>query len=125
MVVRSDNLKRIVGVVDVLFMSTMTDVERDDGYLHVHLKDWKYSPSILSHFIEYSLQVNMYKHLLETYYDNIEFKVCSKTYRGIIVDSMELVVFHESHHSYRIYTVHPWCTDIGKCIDDVLVQKSV
>ena len=125
MVIRSDNNKRIVGIIDALFISSVKNTYDNDGYLHVHLRDWKYSPSIKSHFGEYALQLNIYMHLLETYYDSIEFQVCSKRYRGIRVDSMELVVFHEYQQDYRIYTVNRLCEDLTKRIDDILAQKSI
>ena len=92
MAVRSASDIRLVGIIDALFVDTVSS----NGTLSVHMKDWKYSPDISSCLSEYTLQLNLYKYILESHYTGITFYVDNIAYNRIHVASMELVVFHET-----------------------------
>jgi hypothetical protein len=97
MPVFSDVETRIVGVIDAVFVDIDASTAEEDVFV-LHLRDWKYSMLCPVQ----TLQLNMYAHLLETYYREISYG--GKTYSRIRVDSMELVYFHESF-GYRRVTV--------------------
>jgi len=102
MVIRSASDIRLIGVVDALFIS---DRQTTDGTLHLRLKDWKYSPDVLSCLEDYVLQLNLYKFILESHYTDIPFEVNGIVYNRLRVETMELVVFHETLPSYQIHIV--------------------
>jgi hypothetical protein len=111
MAVRSTSDIRLVGIIDALFINAVSS----DGTLSVHLKDWKYSPDISSCLSEYTLQLNLYKYILESQYTGITFYVDNVECNRIHVASMELVVFHETLPTCKIVNV----PDIQM---DVLIQ---
>jgi len=93
-----DESLRIAGSIDMVFQS------REDDTTHVILVDWKrikelrqsnkYQRGIYPlhemddcNYVHYSLQLNIYRHLLQTKY-------------GKIVDHMYLVILHKNHEDY-------------------------
>lgn len=119
MAIRSSSDIRLVGVVDALFFDPLCVGK--DGILLLYMKDWKYSPGISDHYMrEYTLQMNMYKYILETQYTGGDsFWVSGCLYTGVTVVSMELVVFHETCDSYSVYDV----MDDQKTIHEQLRQR--
>jgi hypothetical protein len=104
MAIRSASDIRLVGVVDALFLEIPMDGCRTDT-LVLHLKDWKYSHDVTACLTEYTLQLNMYKYILESHYTGISFCVGALAYTHIHIASMELVVFHETLQTYEIVHV--------------------
>ena len=120
MAVRSASDLRLVGIIDALFTASNPG---DAGTLSVHLKDWKYSPDITSCMLEYTMQLNLYKYILESQYTGMSFYAYGIEYTRIRVVSMELVVFHETHPTYKIVsipdtqtTIHEQMQARKKCI---------
>jgi hypothetical protein len=104
MAIRSTSDLRLVGVVDALFVETNSGTS--DGVMQLHMKDWKYSAGVSTYLHEYSLQMNIYKYILEsTQYTNERFMVAGVMYTGIHIVSMELVVFHETSDTYAVYGI--------------------
>jgi hypothetical protein len=104
MAIRSATDIRLVGVVDALFMDGSRETTPDDT-LVLHLKDWKYSQDVSSCLSEYTLQLNMYKFILESHYTGMNFVVDGVTYMHISIATMELVVFHEAMATFAIHRV--------------------
>jgi hypothetical protein len=104
MAIRSSVGVRLVGVVDALFMDVQTSTAIDNT-LVLHLKDWKYSSDVASCLSEYTLQLNMYKYILESHYTDLPFIVEGVTYLHIHIASMELVVFHETFETCLILDI--------------------
>jgi hypothetical protein len=106
MAIRSASDLRVVGVVDALFMDVdVRSGHEADGTLVLHLKDWKYSQNVVSCLDEYTQQLNMYKFILESQYAGMEFRVGGIPYTRIYVETMDLVVFHESLTTYLVYKI--------------------
>jgi hypothetical protein len=126
MPIRSCNESRVVGVVDALFVPVEYRGVPTDGVLHLHMKDWKYSDCVTSCLEEYSLQLNMYKYILETYYvvdQPNSFVFNGQHFTRICIDSMELVVFARDN-SYRIYHIQSNSDTVRKVLEErMIVQK--
>jgi hypothetical protein len=101
MAIRSSVDVRLVGVVDALFLDDNTVGDT----LILHMKDWKYSADVTSCLSEYTLQLNMYKYILESNYTDIPFTVEGVTYLHIHIASMELIVFHETFDTCLIVDI--------------------
>ena len=93
MPVRSSADTRVVGVVDALFV---VGVE-EDGTLVLDMVDWKYSADAAACVEDYSLQLNMYKYILETAYVGMPFNALGRPCSSIRIRTMSIVLFHESH----------------------------
>ena len=119
MAIRSASDIRVVGVVDALFFDPLQPGL--DGLLQLHMKDWKYSQYVSEHYMrEYTLQMNMYKYILESQYTGVDpFWVAGCVYTGLSIVSMELVVFHETCETYSIYAV----ADEQKYVSEQLLQR--
>jgi hypothetical protein len=115
MAVRSASDIRLVGIIDALFIDA---VSSGDGTLSVHMKDWKYSPDVSSCMAEYTLQLNLYKYILESHYAGITFYVDNVAYNRIHVASMELVVFHETLTTCNIVNVPDIQTTVQVKMDE-------
>lgn len=105
MAIRSASDIRLVGVVDALFFDPRCVGK--DGILFLHMKDWKYSSGVSAHYMrDYTLQMNMYKYILETQYTGGDsFCVDGCIYTGVSIVSMDLVMFHETSTSYAVLSV--------------------
>jgi hypothetical protein len=104
MAIRSSKELRLVGVVDMMFMKRKEE-DRVSPILEVYLKDWKYSSNVESCMELYHMQLNLYKFILESEYVG-PFLIGSRTYTGIQVMSMDLVVFHEDFKTCQIHVIN-------------------
>jgi len=102
-VVYSDRYHGIVGTIDMMYVK-----ECEGDKLTLIMVDWKrtkkikmWSPSVgtgpchqipNANFFKYALQLNVYKYIIENFYQGIEYN--GKTYDEIDVSSMYVVVFH-------------------------------
>lgn len=110
---RSNEEHRVCGTIDMLFFSENHD--KESGVLRLTMFDWKNSKEIKTdnrwssgrhpflglpncNHAHYTIQLNVYKYLLETCYSPI--LVDGRVYDKIHVDSMFLVVMHENRDEY-------------------------
>jgi hypothetical protein len=115
MPIRSCSESRIVGVVDALFIET--GYSSVDGILRLHLKDWKVSHDVTTCMSVYSLQLSLYKELLERFYQcDTGFYAWGQMYTSIKIISSELVVFHPFDDSYQLYNINPCHELVSKII---------
>ena len=117
MPIRSSTALRIVGVVDALFMPATAPTGSVFG---VYLTDWKYSTDVRPCLDQYTLQLHLYKYILESTYGTLPFVVAGQSYTSLKVVAMEVVAFHESMASYRRVAIDLTDT-IG--LDHVLAQR--
>ncbi len=134
----TDSELQLVGTADFLAIRTDHPDPLDcDGVLSVYLIDWKFSKSIKytnpvgkkgkgvcsslndTNFYHYSLQQNMYKWILENYYNDWVLPG-KKHYTKIKVVSMQLAVFHENHSECGMIVVLP---DHGYIIDKLIEER--
>lgn len=127
-IVFTDPSSRLCGSIDMVFVSDANDVTRT---LTVELVDWKRAKTITMpnryfkkgkegspcadlcgvNFNKYSLQLNVYAWILETYYggppNSGPIKYNGKTYDRIKVGGMRLIKCHPNHRheDYKSYTV--------------------
>jgi hypothetical protein len=116
-----DDESKLCGCADVIFIDKMQDITIwPTQKLKVHLGDWKRSKKIKksgygkfgkfvcdalpdSNYYHYSLQLNLYKYILEKHYD-------------FIVESMTMYVFHPDNNSYLEFPVQDYQPLISKMI---------
>lgn len=114
----TDERTRIPGAVDMTFVRSADD---DGKILHLVIYDWKRTKKIKrynymkatgfgplhelpdTNYYHYTLQLNMYKYILEHFYKDCLFE--GKKYAEIKVDTMNLIVLHPNHKSYQIHGV--------------------
>jgi len=127
-IVFTDLLTRVCGSIDMIFVMDANDITRT---LTVKLVDWKRSKTITMpnryfgkgkegspcedmsgvNFNKYSLQLNMYAWIIETFYGGPPgsglIKYNGKTYDRIKVGGMQLVKCHPNHkkEDYKSYTI--------------------
>jgi hypothetical protein len=118
MAVRSSIEVRLVGVIDALFMNVGVSSPIGDTLI-LHMKDWKYSTDVTSCLSEYTLQLNMYKYILESHYTGIPFQVYGVTYTNIHIASMELIVFHETLETCLIIDL----PDVQSVVYDMMEKR--
>jgi hypothetical protein len=121
-VVYTDESIALTGSIDMVFvdMMRMEEKKADPNVLYVKIVDWKRSRRIVKkwlygkkkygtgatsdlldiNFIHYTLQLNVYRHIYEKYYQNSTFR--GKTYKNIQVTSMHLGVFHPEQMKYIV-----------------------
>lgn len=121
--VRSDSKTKVVGSVDAIFVNHNYDnYDKNDDILHLVVVDWKRSKKIETsnkwrkgkevckdlddcNFVKYSLQLSVYKYILEKYYTDFTYK--GKKYSKVQVDETALVILHPNNTSY-VYLVTPY-----------------
>lgn len=124
-IVFTDLKTRVCGSIDMIFVSDANDITRT---LTVELVDWKRSKTITMpnryfgkgkegspceemsgvNFNKYSLQLNMYAWIIETFYSGPGLiKYNGKTYDRIKVGGMRLIKCHPNHKTedYKSYTI--------------------
>lgn len=110
----TDKASKLCGMVDLLAIAPdHLPPEQTDGVLHLTMIDWKFSKQIRTHnryangsgpcshlsdcnFVHYSLQQNLYKYVLENYYAQT-WTYNGHAYQRVIIDNMQLAVFHTNH----------------------------
>lgn len=113
----TDNETRITGAVDMTYVDKAhmrqlwTKNKGATDTLHIQIYDWKRSGNIRTfsrergyypcealnncNFYHYSLQLNLYKYILENYYHDVQWN--GHTYKNISVDCMYLCVMHPNN----------------------------
>lgn len=107
---------KITGSIDMVFVDTATG--------KYHMRDWKRSKSIRTssstkgngpcsalpdcNYYHYSLQLNLYKYILEKNY-------------GIEIESMALVVFHPDNRDFLTFEVQEF--PFQKIVGEIVVEK--
>lgn len=104
---------RITGAVDMLYVNINKMKTERESVLHLVMYDWKRCKNLNTagwgcgkgigpcerfkdtNYYHYTLQLNMYKYILETTYGGAKFN--GKVYDKIVVDSMFLVVMHPNN----------------------------
>lgn len=111
-----DDKARVCGSIDAMYVDERVPPSDDDDWrtgekrIPVHLVDWKRSKKIqmrafgnktgygpcgslpCTNHSKYTIQLNIYRKILETYYN-------------VVVESMELAVFHPDNEGYNLYPV--------------------
>jgi hypothetical protein len=131
----SDVSLRLCGSVDILFFDPTFKCS-PDGVLHLTMMDWKRSKKIRdfaweygsgparelknTNYYHYSLQLNIYRYLIHTYYqDNVVFK--GKPYpNGIKIDFLYLVVMHPLRKKY----VKIMCPDLTSVVEEMHAERT-
>jgi hypothetical protein len=116
-----DDESKLCGCADVIFVDKKQDITSwPTKNLKVHLGDWKRSKKIEkcgygkvgkfvcaalpdSNYYHYSLQLNLYKYILEKHYN-------------LIVESMTMYVFHPDNDTYLEFPVQDYQSLISKMI---------
>jgi hypothetical protein len=115
MIVRSDVRTRLVGVVDLVLFRIVEQCS-----LELCLIDWKVSTDHEYNVYSGSLQLNLYKYLLETYY--CEFVIDGKTFTNVQVSKMLVVFFSPDLHTVRQHTAPLLTTEVHGIIHDLQEQ---
>lgn len=106
---------KIAGSIDMVFLRDVSDSNR------VCIFDWKRVPELkrrnpfqkalppLSslddcNFVQYSLQLNMYRHILQKYY-------------GKTVEEMKLVLIHPENETYKVHDVPVMEAEISRMLE--------
>ena len=130
----TDRKSKLCGTIDMLYLSPNQD--QDQNVLHLIMVDWKRSKeikknnrfgkghgmcSLLPHcnFYHYTLQLNLYKFIIENYYKNITYN--KKQYQHIKIDAMSLGVFHPNQERWLEYTIN----DYQYLISDLVKERKV
>lgn len=117
--------RRIAGTIDMVYVVSF---DRFESTLDVVIVDWKRSKKIKkfacnkgigpcgkinnSNYFKYSIQLSMYKHMLENAHG---FNYKGITFKNINVVDMFLVVMHPSHKCYKMFKcVDFTCSRYGK-----------
>jgi hypothetical protein len=111
MILRSDANTRLLGTADMLFYDTLSSPD----CLYIHLVDWKRTNNVHKNMNLAMLQINMYKYLLELYYNGWTFDGCS--YAKVIVSNMSLIIFSEGLTSVTEFCVHDEISCINMMIN--------
>lgn len=109
---RTSSKYKICGTPDIIFVNDET--YKSGKVLHLDIYDWKNSKKITkfgfekgytpleklpnSNYFHYSIQLNIYKYILETFYAPIKFG--NKLYSDIHVNNMFIIVMHENRSNY-------------------------
>jgi hypothetical protein len=113
----SDDQYKLAGTADLLLAD---NVQEDDENLRLILADHKFSKEIKlsnkyqkgtgpcktledTNYNHYSLAMNAYKWMLETFYHDVFYK--GKFYKNIRIVKMYLDVYHETYPAYKEYPV--------------------
>jgi hypothetical protein len=142
----TDNQTRITGAIDMIFvngpiMDTLWNNTEKYGAnepdtLHVNIYDWKRSKQIKKYnawdkgfaplqrlhnanFYHYSIQLNLYKYILENYYHNVQWR--GKTYKNIQVTYLYLSIFHPSHAAMQLHR----CPDYQKEVKEIIELRKI
>jgi hypothetical protein len=131
----SDYTLRLCGSVDILFFDPSFKCAKD-GVLHLTMMDWKRSKKIRdfaweygkgparelknTNYYHYSLQLNIYRYLIHTYYQHeVTFK--GKKYpNGIKIDFLYLVVMHPNRKKY----VKIMCPDLTSVVEEMHEERT-
>ena len=132
-IVFSDAKSKMVGTID------MTYVTKSDGdTLHLIIVDWKRTKALKTfsremgidhcskvpdaNFFRYTLQLNLYKYILEkTYGGVIEYQ--GRVYDRVVVDSMWIVVLHPRLKTFARFTCPTMTPIISSIVNDRCTQK--
>lgn len=142
---KTDKEHRVPGAIDMLYVNKamMERIEKsneDNDTLHLVIADWKRTKEIktfsreygmypLQHvkncnYEHYSLQLNIYKYILETFYKDARWN--GKTYKKIKVDQMYIFVFHPNNKvttAGKVYQMH-LCRHYQQEVKNIfLIQK--
>lgn len=126
---------RVTGTADLLAIKNDHPPPSDtDGVLTLHMIDWKFSKGIQKdnkyengsgpcttlpncNYSHYLLQQNLYKWLLETYYNDWTWR--TYTYTQVNIVSKHLAIFHKNHgEDGYLYMPLPDCPKIIKGMMD-------
>lgn len=127
-VVYSDKAHSIVGTIDMVYIK-----KAEGKKLTLKLVDWKRTKAIKmwaqdagtgpcasvpnANFFHYSLQLNVYKYILENFYNGVNYE--GKVYEEIDVASMYIVVFHprlKRHAKFK-------CPNMQKIVREMFVER--
>jgi len=126
-IIYSDIKYKMCGAVDMLFVKEVTD----DGRLILVMVDWKRTKKLSlygmketgtgpcsnvpnANFFKYSLQLNTYKYIIESYYKDIEYN--GVIYKDIVISDMMLIVFHTNREKYMMRK----CPNMQKIVHKML-----
>lgn len=131
-IVYSDIHTRIVGTIDMVYVS---QADKATNTLHLVIVDWKRikamrmwgqqhghgpcSDLMDANYFKYSLQLNIYKSILETFYNGGVVSFDGHTYTTVVVDSMWLVVCHPKFKRWRRWRA----PDLNKIVSDVIDER--
>ena len=134
----TDNETKVTGAVDMTFVDNKImkqlwnkvqfGAEHPDT-LHIVIYDWKrckkitrynawekgYGPVSHMHnanFYHYSLQLNLYKWILEKFYHNVTWN--GNTYKNISIDLMYLCVMHPNQKKHKLQRCPDYQEEIGE-----------
>jgi len=129
--IHSDIKTRMVGCIDMVYVVRVDD----DGTLVLALVDWKRTKKINqfafngecgtgpcssiknANFFKYSLQLSMYKFIIDNYYEGLVWK--GKVYEKVRVSDLWLVCFHEKRKNFIKFK----CPYLGPTIDKMLKTR--
>ena len=115
----SDSSLKLTGTADLVAVDPQHPPPTEcDGVLTLHIIDWKFSREIKydnryqngsgpcckmpdCNFSHYALQQNLYRWLLETFYQQFTWR--GMQYTAVRVETMKLAVFHELHGPSGLY----------------------
>jgi len=112
----TDEKTKITGSIDMIFVAHDFELSRDE-LLHIVIYDWKRIEALNTfnkfskgkgpfcefqecNFSIYSAQLNVYKYILENYYQNVPFR--GKKYKGFKVDNLYLLILHPKNKTYKL-----------------------
>lgn len=117
----SDSSSKLVGTIDMCYAKVLED---DPDTLHLIIVDWKRIKALKTfstrmglgccsqlrdaNFFKYSLQLNLYRFVLEHFYQDGQVVYRGKRYAKVVVDSLWLVVLHPRLDSYAQFA----CADL-------------
>ena len=111
MIIRSDVCTRLVGVIDLVLFRIV------EKTLELWLVDWKVSTDHEYNVYSGSLQLNLYKHLLEKYY--CEFTIDGVKFVDVRVVKMLLVFFAPDLKTVHDRTVSVLRTEVVEIVQDL------
>ena len=125
---RSCRKLKMTGTADLIAVDVNhPPPDKCNNTLELHIIDWKFSKAIKmsnkyqsgkgccsklddTNYSHYLLQQNIYKYLMETYYNNWTWK--GMEYTKVKVVSMKLCVFHENHGVNGLIVDLPDCREL-------------
>jgi hypothetical protein len=136
----SDDDTRIPGAIDMLYVNDQVmhmewcKAKRngtEPTVLHVVIYDWKRSKEIKKYnpwekgyhpcgsmpntnYFHYSLQLNLYRYILETYYHGLVYN--GKTYDSIRVDFMFLCILHPRRKTFNRFRVPDYQDEVKEMV---------
>lgn len=130
-VLRSNKEHKICGTPDIIFVNKLTN----DKVLYLDIYDWKNSKKISkfgfengiyplnnvpnSNYFHYSIQLNIYKYILEKFYSPILYK---GKYLDVKVINMFIVVMHEQRKAYSKMLLPCFQEEVEKMFDGRRIQ---